>query len=131
MHDQAQTLRKMTSASPDVGTPNSVTTNVRRSRSLAVTGGKGGVGKSNLAVNLSLELGLLGNKVGLLDADFALANADLICGVSPSFHLGHVVAGMKELDEVTIALSENVELIPGGSGVEDLANFSITTTPHV
>lgn len=121
----------MASVSPGAGIHIPVETNVRRSRSVAVTGGKGGVGKSNLSVNLSLELGLLGDRVGLLDADFALANADLLCGVSPSFHLGHVVAGLKELDEVTIPLAERVELIPGGSGVEDLANFSITSTPHI
>lgn len=121
----------MASASPGAGTQTSVNKATERCRSVAVTGGKGGVGKSNLTVNLSLELGLLGNKVALLDADFALANADLLCGVSPSFHLGHVVAGLKDLKEVTIPLSDNVELIPGGSGVEDLANFSITTTPHV
>ena len=109
--------------------PEPVTT--RRSRCLAVTGGKGGVGKSNLSVNLSLELGSLGNKVGLLDADFALANADLLCGVSPNYHLGHVVAGIKDLESVTIPISENVMLIPGGSGVEELANFSINAKPHV
>jgi flagellar biosynthesis protein FlhG len=96
------------------------------SRSIAITGGKGGVGKSNLSVNLSLELGSLNNKVGLLDADFALANADLLCGVSPEYHLGHVVSGLKELDEIVLQIGENVQLIPGGSGVEDLASFSIT-----
>lgn len=102
-----------------------------RSRSIAITGGKGGVGKSNLSVNLSLELGSLGNKVGLLDADFALANADLLCGVSPNFHLGHVIAGAKELDEIVISLAETVDLIPGGSGVEELASFSLTDEPAV
>lgn len=102
-----------------------------QSRSIAITGGKGGVGKSNLSVNLSLELGSLGNKVGLLDADFALANADLLCGVSPNFHLGHVINGSKELDEITISLAETVDLIPGGSGVEELASFSLTQEAHV
>lgn len=101
------------------------------SRSIAITGGKGGVGKSNLSVNLALELGLLGNKVGLLDADFALANADLLCGVSPNYHLGHVVAGSKTLDEIIIPLAETVELIPGGSGVEELASFSLTDEPQL
>jgi len=99
--------------------------------SLAVTGGKGGVGKSNLSVNLALELGSLNYKVGLLDADFGLANADLLCGVTPAFHLGHVVEGTKELEDITIALTENVELIPGGSGVEELANFSLASRPGV
>jgi flagellar biosynthesis protein FlhG len=102
-----------------------------RSRSIAITGGKGGVGKSNLSVNLALELGSLGNTVGLLDADFALANADLLCGVAPEYHLGHVVSGLKDLDDIVLPIGENVTLIPGGSGVEDLASFSITDNHEV
>jgi flagellar biosynthesis protein FlhG len=105
--------------------------NSRDSRCIAITGGKGGVGKSNLAVNLSLELGLLGNQVALLDADFGLANADLLCGVSPSYHLGHVIEGLKTLDDITISLSDEVELIPGGSGIEELANFSLASRSDV
>lgn len=105
--------------------------NSRHSRSIAVTGGKGGVGKSNFALNLSLELGLLGNQVALLDADFGLANADVLCGVTPNYHLGHVIEGLKNIDDITIPLSEEVELIPGGSGVEELANFSLASRPHV
>jgi len=103
----------------------------RRRRTLAITGGKGGVGKSNLAVNLALELGMLGDRVLLLDADFGLANVDLLCGVLPTFHLGHVVAGIKEISDITIDLSENVELIPGGSGVEELANLSVSARPQL
>ena len=129
--DQAATLRTMATGISSMDTGSGSATNSLRSRSIAVTGGKGGVGKSNLSVNLSLELGALGNQVGLLDADFALANADLLCGVSPSFHLGHVVSGLKELDEITINLADSVQLIPGGSGVEDLASFSITDHPQV
>lgn len=105
--------------------------NSRESRCVAITGGKGGVGKSNLAVNLSLELGLVGNQVALLDADFGLANADLLCGVSPSYHLGHVIQGLKSLDDIAIPLSDEVELIPGGSGIEELANFSLGSRPHI
>ncbi|MEQ1604165.1 MAG: P-loop NTPase [Pyrinomonadaceae bacterium] len=121
----------MASSVPNMNMESGASTPSLQSRSIAVTGGKGGVGKSNLSVNLSLELGLLGNQVGLLDADFALANADLLCGVSPSFHLGHVIGGLKELDEITINLADSVRLIPGGSGVEDLASFSITDNPEV
>ncbi|MGH9901465.1 MAG: P-loop NTPase, partial [Pyrinomonadaceae bacterium] len=61
-----------------------------RTRTIAVTSGKGGVGKSNFAVNLSLELAALGRRVSLLDADLALANADVLLGVNPQYHLGHV-----------------------------------------
>lgn len=104
---------------------NTTMTSGRNTRSIAITAGKGGVGKSNFAVNLALELGNFGKKVLLLDADYGLANADLLCGLSPKFHLGHVVSGVKELKDITIALSENVHLVPGGSGIEELANFSL------
>jgi flagellar biosynthesis protein FlhG len=139
MEDQASTLRLIASNAPaiSVGMPlNNVHSTERKDRTtqmrcLAVTGGKGGVGKSNLSVNLALELGLLGKQVGLLDADFGLANADLLCGVTPQFHLGHVVAGAKTLEEISINLAENVTLIPGGSGIEELANFSFTSRPQI
>ncbi|MEP6900304.1 MAG: MinD/ParA family protein [Actinomycetota bacterium] len=100
-------------------------------RSLAITGGKGGVGKSNLAVNLAFELGALNYQVGLLDADLGLANADILCGISPKFHLGHVVTGLKDLEDTIIKLSDNVSLIPGGSGIEELAKFSFAAHPHI
>lgn len=129
MNDQASTLRSIASNKPLI--VHRSARNSRHSRCIAITGGKGGVGKSNLAVNLSLELGLLGNQVALLDADFGLANADLLCGVSPKYHLGHVIEGLKNLDEITIPLSEEVELIPGGSGIEELANFSLASRPGV
>jgi flagellar biosynthesis protein FlhG len=110
------------------GTPasQSTMTNTQcRTRSIAITAGKGGVGKSNFAVNLALELGAQGKRVLLLDADYGLANADLLCGLSPKFHLGHVVSGIKELADITLELAENVYLVPGGSGIEELANFSL------
>jgi flagellar biosynthesis protein FlhG len=130
MNDQASTLRSMTSTEPPLQRRRCAK-NSRQSRCLAITGGKGGVGKSNLSVNLALELGALGNQVGLLDADFGLANADLLCGVSPKYHLGHVIEGLKQLDDVIIPLSDDVELIPGGSGIEELANFSLSSRPLV
>jgi flagellar biosynthesis protein FlhG len=129
MNDQAATLRTIASRRPGETAHGAYSEKQRRC--IAITGGKGGVGKSNLAVNLSLELGLLGNTVGLLDADFGLANADLLCGVLPKFHLGHVIAGLQPLNAITIPLSANVDLIPGGSGIEDLANFSFTSRPHI
>jgi flagellar biosynthesis protein FlhG len=131
MNDQATTLRVMASTGLAVGTPGTTLPSPKQRRCLAVTGGKGGVGKSNLSLNLALELGLLGNYVALLDADFGLANIDLLCGAVPDFHLGHVLTGLKDLDEVTIDLADKVRLIPGGSGIEELANFSIAATPHI
>ena len=100
-------------------------------QTIAISGGKGGVGKSNLSVNLALELGLLGSEVALLDADLGLANADLLCGVTPNHHLGHVVAGWKRLDEIAVYLASNVRLLPGGSGVRELANMSFESDSDI
>lgn len=90
---------------------------------IAITGGKGGVGKSNIAVNVALALAARRRRVSLLDADFGLANADVLFGLNPQFHLGHVLAGQRELSEVVIETDGGVRLIPGGSGIEELANL--------
>ncbi len=132
MNDQAATLRTMATALPTAGS------NFRerrkpstKMRCLAISGGKGGIGKSVLSVNLALELGALGNHVSLLDADFGLANADLLCGVSPKFHLGHVLSGMKEITDIEISLSDSVNLIPGGSAVKELTNYTFDSNSNL
>ena len=111
MNDQATTLRAMATGDLSFSTTNvrEFPTKENALRCLAITGGKGGVGKSNLSVNLALELGKLNKKVILLDADFGLANADLLCGVAPKFHLGHVISGVKTLEEIAIEISKTVQ----------------------
>lgn len=126
LNDQATALRTLArSAAAIHDTDTGDGSEVSPMRCLAITSGKGGVGKSNLTVNLGLELGAVGNRVTILDADFGLANADLICGIAPVYHLGHFVAGSRRLDEITLSLARNVDLIPGGAGVEELANFRL------
>jgi flagellar biosynthesis protein FlhG len=131
MTDQANTLRIMAATPPPtpyahrarqsgVLTPS----NPPRTRTVAVTGGKGGVGKSNVAVNVSLGLAALGRRISLLDADLALANADVLLGINPNYHLGHVLSGQRTLADVVIEVEQGVRLIPGGSGIEELANLS-------
>jgi len=138
MHDQASTLRSLATANNNtimetqtLINPKAPQKSFNQPRSIAITGGKGGVGKSNLAVNLALELGALGDRTSLLDADFGLANIDLLCGVSPRFHLGHVISSLKDFEDIRINLTDKVSLIPGGSGVEELTKISVTTHPHV
>lgn len=134
MNDQASTLRLIAQNnipqepmySENQNTNPTDQSPVKKMRCIAISGGKGGVGKSNLAVNLALSLGSIGNKVALLDADFGLANADLLCGVTPKFHLGHVIAGWKELEDIAVSISDEVSLIPSGSGIEELANISVS-----
>lgn len=139
MKDQASTLRFIASNAPLLNSAHQTiqttigltTIPVKQTRHIAITGGKGGIGKSNLSVNLALELGALEKKVGLLDADFGLANADLLCGVTPKFHLGHVIKGLKDIEDIKIDVAENVCLIPSGSGFEDLANLSLATHSYL
>jgi flagellar biosynthesis protein FlhG len=133
MHkDQASTLRQIVSKANTK--MNSVATTELHppvTRCIAVTGGKGGVGKSNLAVNLSLELAALGKQVTLLDADFGLANADLLCGQTPRHHLGHVLTGKLHLNEIMLTIGNRVSLIPGGNGIAEFANLSLSEQPHL
>lgn len=92
-------------------------------RTIAVLSGKGGVGKSNLALALSCALADGGKRVVLLDADLGMANIDLLCGISSRFNLSHIVDGSRRLEEVVVPLEEKVEILPGGSGLKDLADL--------
>jgi len=74
----------------------------RRPISIAVTSGKGGVGKTSVAVNLAVALARLRNRVAILDADFGLGNVDVMMGLAPPAHVGHVLVGEKTLREVLV-----------------------------
>ncbi|MHC4126874.1 MAG: MinD/ParA family protein [Planctomycetota bacterium] len=97
--------------------------NGRLARAIAVTSGKGGVGKSNIAVNLAVCLARLGRRVCLLDADLGLANADLLCGLTPRLTLEHVVCGRCRLAEAMLLAPGGFRLIPGACGVARLADL--------
>src|SRR5262245_32217915 len=89
----------------------------RRASVIAVTSGKGGVGKSNIAVNLAIKLSSAGKNVVLLDADLGLANADVLCNVALPYNLSHVIGRKKELNEVMIEAPGGFHLIGGASGL--------------
>jgi len=94
-----------------------------RARTLAITSGKGGVGKSNLAANLAIALGERGARVLLLDADLAQASLDLLLGLHPRYDLQHVLSGEKTLEDILVEGPPGVTLIPASSGVADLAEI--------
>ena len=96
---------------------------VRLARAVAITSGKGGVGKSNLSVNLAVALASAGKKVCLLDADLGLANADVLCNITPAMTLEHVIAGKCRLAEAFYKAPGGFRLIPGASGATRLADL--------
>jgi flagellar biosynthesis protein FlhG len=95
-----------------------------RADTLAIVSGKGGVGKTNVAVNLSIFLAARKRRVTLVDLDMGLANADLLLGLTPKYTLAHVISGARTLGEVTVAGPAGLRFIPGASGLEQLANLS-------
>ncbi|HOP17976.1 MAG: MinD/ParA family protein [Chromatiaceae bacterium] len=108
--DQASGLRQMV--------------NPRPVRAVAVTGGKGGVGKTNVSVNLGVAAAEMGQKVMLLDADLGLANIDVVLGLHPKFDLSHVMRGECTLEEALVEGPSGLKVIPGASGVQGLAELS-------
>ncbi len=92
-------------------------------RVIAITSGKGGVGKSNFVLNVGIALGMMDNRVQLFDADLGLANLDVLMGLRPARTLEDVVLGKCSIEEIILKTDYGVELIPGSSGVEDMADL--------
>jgi len=127
MTDQAQMLREAVErqARPDAPAPRGVPVEPGpRARTIAVTSGKGGVGKTTMSVNLAVQLARLRRKVVLLDADLGTANADVLCNLSAPMGLAHVVAGRRRLEEVMVDAPGGFRLIPGASGLAQMAALS-------
>jgi flagellar biosynthesis protein FlhG len=91
---------------------------------IAVTGGKGGTGKTSVAVNLATALAQMGRSTMLLDGDLGLANVDVLLGLTPRYTLEHVLKGERTLEEVILQTSSGVRVVPASSGVARMASLS-------
>lgn len=98
----------------------------RSAKAIAITSGKGGVGKSNIAVNLAIAMSQSGKRVVLLDADLGLANADVLCSITPRRTIEHVLQGRASLRDIMIPGPGGFMLVPGASGVSGLADIEPT-----
>ena len=109
-YDQAHGLRQMHASGPV--------------RVIAVTGGKGGVGKTNISINLGVTMARQGKNVLLLDADLGLANVDVLLGLHPRKNLSHVMSGECELEEIIVTAPGGLKIVPGASGMQAMADLS-------
>jgi flagellar biosynthesis protein FlhG len=108
--DQATGLRRMIHPEPV--------------RVIAITGGKGGVGKTNISANLGVALAEMGRRVMLLDADMGLANLDVVLGLHAHKNLSHVMRGESTLEEIIVTGPKGMRVVPGASGIQHMAEMS-------
>ncbi len=116
--DQAEGLRRLRQPGPGPGpAPGPV-------KVITVTGGKGGVGKTNICANLAIAMSRLGRRVMLLDADLGLANVDVLLGLHPEATLANVISGERPLGDIILDGPAGVRVIPGASGLSTMANLT-------
>ncbi len=94
---------------------------------IAVTGGKGGVGKTSVAANLSVALAAKGRDVMLLDADLGLANVDVMLGLQPAYNLSHVVTGQVDVDSISVDGPCGIRVVPATSGDVEMIDLPATS----
>jgi len=98
--------------------------NSKQTQISGVASGKGGVGKTTCSINLASALVMQGHQVMLFDADLGLANAQIALGARSTYNLSHVLSGEKTLSEIVMTTKQGIKLIPGASGVQELAGLN-------
>lgn len=103
----------------------------RTAQVITVTSGKGGVGKTSVSINLAVQMSRLGRKVIILDADFGLANIEIMLGIRPRYNLSDLMFHGKTMREIITYGPENVGFISGGSGINEMANLTREQVFHL
>jgi flagellar biosynthesis protein FlhG len=131
MDDQAEKLREIMkrkkdgSAAPRTSSSSKTTgvKSVDKARVITVTSGKGGVGKTNLSVNMALAFARLGKKVVVMDADLGLANVNVMLNMIPKYNLYHVIKKQKTIREILVETEYGISIVAGASGFSQIANM--------
>jgi flagellar biosynthesis protein FlhG len=119
MADQAEQLRQMMRSKGSEKSERSGGTRI-----IAVSSGKGGVGKTNLSINIALAYAQLGKKVIVLDADLGLANVNVILGIIPKYNLYHLIRKQKSIQEIILDTGYGIQIVAGASGFSRIANLT-------
>ncbi len=112
MDDQAKKLREM------------VDINKKNQKVIAISSGKGGVGKTSIIANMAVALSNINKKVVLFDGDLGLANIDIVLGVKANYSIIDVINKSKKLEEIIVDYNDNLKIIPAGSGIEAVSNIA-------
>ena len=127
MEDQAERLREMMQKKnggvAQIDRPVKPQ-NSKKTRIITVTSGKGGVGKTNVSVNMALAYARLGKKVVVMDADLGLANVNVMLNMIPKFNLYHVIRNQKTMREIMVETEYGISIVAGASGFSKIANLS-------
>lgn len=123
--DQAKGLRKVVKIQAlSRRKTNMASNNKSLPKVIAVTSGKGGVGKTNIVGNLAVSLSRMGKRVVIIDADVGLANIDIIFNLRPEYNIRHVINSQKTLDQVLVESDHGIKILAGGSGFADLTQLN-------
>ncbi len=122
--DQAVGLRKKENGKMGLAASTAIPALQKPVRVMSVSSGKGGVGKSNVVINLSVAFDRLGLRTLIMDADLGLANIDVLLGLTPKYNMSHVLSGQKRLDEVLVDGPGRVKIMPASSGVQELTRLT-------
>ena len=126
MTDQADGLRSMVQSDASTGRETLMGSETQGSfpKVVAITSGKGGVGKTNIVGNMAVALQNSGKRVVIVDADVGLANIDIIFNIHAKYDIRHVVSGEKKLSEIMVKTDHGIKIVPGGSGFSHLTQLA-------